>query len=788
MTDQLDFESRLEQRLRARAAIASRPFDAVEIAHRAVLVGGRRRFGPTLRLAARPAMYRGMLLALLALALVAIALVAGSRLLQDSTPLPGRWTTTGPMQDLRDHERAPSAMLLDGRVLFVGGTQDSEIVSSELFDPRTNSFSRTAGLMSGPRHGLSATTLLDGRVLVAGGSLPIQVGGPPLATAELFDPATGTFSPTGPLVVGREHHKAVLLADGRVLVLGGGGAEGRDLASAEIYDPGTGSWTLAGTMPQPRFAGAATALGDGRVLVTGGMDADGKAVATTELFDPSSGQFAPASPMVTTRYGHTTVVLADGRVLLVGGSDGALALANAELYDPATGRFSSTGSLVTERVSPAAVRLTDGRVMVAGGALETGSPLSAELYDPALGTFVQAAFSSGMHIGQAHRLPDGRVLVTGGQPEVFDPTAVTLAPTATSGSDRAFTATGDPTEHRVGHTATRLPDGRVLLIGGRSPAALEPSRDRLASAEIYDPKSGSFAATGSMRLSPAPQGPDTALGHFALLLEDGRVLVLGDGHFTWQLQIFDPAAGLFSDVGSLAPESVTVGRPMAAVQIGGRIMVFGPPLDRSSSVDSDAQAYELDVLQPRATKIADLAGCHGVDDAVALADGRVVLRCAGSGEREVRLFDPGTGQSSTLDVPSGERRSMVLLADGRVLFTNGDETTSLTIYDPVMGRTAQTGTLPALNYPDQLGRAAGPSLSVLSDGRVLIIGGLDAALWDPATNIATTLPPPLAIREGSTATLLDGGRVLVVGGTHRPTDRGVPAPPGAELFDPSALP
>ena len=197
-------------------------------------------------------------------------------------------------------------------------------------------------------------------------------------------------------------------------------------------------------------------------------------------------------------------------------------------------------------------------------------------------------------------------------------------------------------------------------------------------------------------------------------------------------------------------------------------------------------AYELDLAQPRATKIADLPGCHGVDEAAVLADGRVVLRCAYGGENEARLFDPDTGRSSILDVPSRERRSMVLLADGRVLFTCGKETTSLTVFDPSIGRTVASGSLPALATDNP--RSNGPSLTVLKNRRVLIIGGRDALLWDPSTAIASTLPAPLAIRDGQTATLLDDGRVLVVGGTRWPADRGVPIPLGAELFDPSALP
>ena len=519
------------------------------------------------------------------------------------------------------------------------------------------------------------------------------------------------------------------------------------------------------------------------MLVSGGMDA----TSTTELFDPSTGQFVAGPSMANPRYGHTSVRLADGRVLIIGGTDGNQAIASVEVYDPATNRISTTGSLVTERIGASAALLSDGRVMVAGGGLVNDGPLSAELYDPTTGTFQQAAFASQAHMGVAHQLHDGRVLVTGGQPEVFDPSATTPAAPVTPRSDGPFMATGDPIEDRVGHTATRLRDGRVLIVGGDSPNDWRPGPYQLASAEIYDPRTGSFMSTGAMHVSHVPDVDDTVFGHVALLLGDGRVLVLGDRRHSWAVQIFDPATGTFRYLGSLGPEEVTVGQPIAAVQlVDGRILLFGPSLDRSSTIESDAMAYELDLGQPRATKIADLPGCRGIDDAVVLADGRVVLRCAYGGQNEARVFDPGTGRSSILDVPSRERRSMVLLADGRVLFTSGWETTILTVYDPVTERTVASETLPAFASDDRL--SEGPTLTVLGDGRVLIIGGRDALLWDSNTAIASTLPAPLAIREGHTATLLEDGRVLIVGGTRWPTDRGLPHPLGAELFDPSALP
>jgi hypothetical protein len=131
---------------------------------------------------------------------------------------------------------------------------------------------------------------------------------------------------------------------------------------------------------------------------------------------------------------------------------------------------------------------------------------------------------------------------------------------------------------------------------------------------------------------------------------------------------------------------------------------------------------------------------------------------------------------------------MVGLADGRILFAYGIGATSLRVYDPVTNETRDGGRLPTL--PGQPGwqRVTGPALTVLTDGRVLITGGSEAALWDPVTGIPTPIPGPIAARDGQTSTLLEDGRVLVVGGTTWPADRGAPRPPEAELFDARELP
>jgi hypothetical protein len=187
--------------------------------------------------------------------------------------------------------------------------------------------------MATTRLGLTATLLSDGRVLVAGGSK--TPGGLGLATAELFDPSTGKFSPTGSMTAGRDLQTATLLSDGHVLIAGGQGSNGA-WNSAELFDPATGKFTRTGTLTVSHGDGhTATLLADGRVMVAGGRDpGTNKYVASAELFDPATGKFAATASMAARRQNQTATLLTDGRVLVAGGSDGSAALASAELYQP----------------------------------------------------------------------------------------------------------------------------------------------------------------------------------------------------------------------------------------------------------------------------------------------------------------------------------------------------------------------------------------------------------------------------------------------------------------------
>ena len=498
-----------------------------------------------------------------------LVLVAGGRvatvdgIIGDATataevynPANGTWANTGSMARARLNHTA--TLLPNGKVLVVGGFNgsDNQLTAAEVYNPDTGTWSSAGNTrLSRERH--TATLLQQNGggvslVLVAGGRTGISTAS--LREAELYNPNTNAWVDTGSMASAREKHTATLLPDGRVLVTGGlAGIDGTGttLASAEIYNPGNGQWAGTGSMPGERQRHSATlvisdkAANTYKVLVLGGCNGAKAATApcthaldTSAVYDVAGGGWTagPTLPEVTysargctlpcgsnnppppptgARYDHTATLLPSGLVLMALGRDGlddnnppanppantwqpaSLAVNSAAIFDPTAGPTGSwtgwveddlvnDGATTSARYAHTATLLPSGLVMIAGGFNKGGygNPVpgsdalhpNTNLYDPSEGIFANSASTlpvSGRRDHTATLLPNGKVLVAGGSSS--DTNALNSAAVYDPNTD-AWTPTGNLNTARFGHSATLMPTGKVLVVGGQGCLDQPPQR------------------------------------------------------------------------------------------------------------------------------------------------------------------------------------------------------------------------------------------------------------------------------------------------------------------------
>lgn len=329
-----------------------------------------------------------------------------------------------------------ATLLNDGKILIVGGRGLAEAVhkNSYWYLPTDQTFTPSAQLTQA-RFAHTAFILSDGRVVITGGDdlTPVDPFRPALASTEIYNPATDSFTNGPDMTVPRFHHVATQLKDNRVLLTGGlqiAGSSGFGASpNTEIYDPIANTFTAASRMVENgRWLHTATLLNDGLVLLVGGRNNSCTgtcpvfSLASAEIFNPATGTYMATGPLNISRHNHTATLLADGRVLVIGGETtedlgtGSSEVQQAEIYDPATGMFSYYGNMLITRGRHTATLLNNGKLLIMGGEIRSGAQTaSTELLDIASGVSTPGPELNETHIrAHAIRLATGEVVLLGG--------------------------------------------------------------------------------------------------------------------------------------------------------------------------------------------------------------------------------------------------------------------------------------------------------------------------------------------------------------------------------------
>lgn len=737
--------------------------------------------------------------ALAALLLVATASLRPVGVAAGSSPV-GTWTQIDSLNAGRAFHTA--TLLPDGRLLVAGGVNPIDnpngpstimsLASSEVLDPKNRTWSATAGPLAQPRAYHTATLLLTGRVLVAGGLQQTPTSSTILASAELFDPSTGHWSAAAPMHVGRYQHTATLLTNGRVLVAGGDPTR-----SAEVYDPARNTWALTAPMVDARALQVAVLLPTGQVLVAGGYNSSGS-LRSAEIFDPLTLKWRAVAPMSSPRRFPAATIVGAGVVLVAGGWSDFInplscrpqflcgtGLATAEVFDPLINTWSPVGTMAQPRAGLSLTRLLDGRVLATGGwncfRVTDGdcpSPLaSAELYDPAAHSWSfggNLQYERGGHTATLMRTGTVAVvggalyprcdpsvsqeLCAGGQAEVYLPFV--------TGQWRASVSNTE-----LGRQQTLLLNGTVLAAGfagdcnfvGCGTCGVGEGDG------IYDPVTNGWRSAGKY----VNFGVDEHT-----LLPDGSVLAVGGDDTNCvrsaDAEVYRPATNTWY---STAPMAVGRTTPLAVSLADGRVLVVGG----QAAFQPSAEIYD----PAKATWRSAGALPYPRDPSflVRLAGGRVLAGPPNTLAGPSAIYDPEANTWTKVGSLPGPAGHAILLADGRVmaivavpgrssalisraaLYNSATGTWRLAADSPALDYCIDLGSIPGEPFPNATPNAA----TVMANGRVLLTCSVAATLvYYPFLDHWVPTGTQLLPQESWQATTLKDGRVLSSGQVYTP--------------------
>lgn len=344
----------------------------------------------------------------------------------------GTWSTLASVHTARDGHTA--TLLSNGNVVVAGGENNNNVISStEVYNPTTSSWT-VSGNLNVARANAGAVILPSGSVLVAGGCTSNCQSGT-TGSAELFNSVSGTWTSTGSMTQARTYFGLVLMPSGKVLAAGGCtglSANGCTAVTrkAEVYDPSTGKWTPTGSMVAARGSLTATVLPNGMILVAGGLNAAGTALASAELYNPSTGKWTATGKMNVARDEHTATLLATGNVIVVGGENATgISTNRTELYNPTSGTWTLSGNVSTGRLEHTATLLMNGNLLIAGGTKVTSTTTtilsSAELYNPTTGIWTKTGSMTNARTGHAATImSSGMIMAISGSGTNNDLTSV----------------------------------------------------------------------------------------------------------------------------------------------------------------------------------------------------------------------------------------------------------------------------------------------------------------------------------------------------------------------------